>query len=137
MAHDFEEQGSGGLSLPQYIGIVRRRHLHFLISLLLVWLAVWAWSWFLPSRYRSTTLILVQQPSMPKDYVLPNVTDDLQERLQSITQQILSRTHLLHVIDQFNLYAGGQKSLSQDEKVELTRKDIEIELVHDRSNRVT
>ena len=137
MTQDFEEKEPGGLSLQQYIGIIRRRHLHFLLSLLLGWLVVWAWSWFLPSRYRSTTLILVEQPSMPKDYVVPNIADDLQERLQSITQQILSRTHLLHIIDQFNLYPGGSKSLNLDEKVELMRKDIEIELVHDRSNRVT
>ena len=45
---------------------------------------------------------------MPKDYVTPNVTDDLQARVQSITQQILSRTRLLHIIDELNLYAQNQ-----------------------------
>ena len=59
------------------------------------WLLVWGASWVLPARYKSGTLILVEQPTMPKDYVTPNVTDDLQERLQSITQQILSRTRLV------------------------------------------
>ena len=62
---------------------------------------------------------------MPKDYVTPNVNDDLQERMQSITQQILSRTRLLHIIDQFNLYAGPHSQPSPDEKVEVMRKDIE------------
>ena len=47
---------------------------------------------------------------MPKDYVTPNVNDDLQERMQSITQQILSRTRLLHIIDQFNLYVGAPRA---------------------------
>jgi polysaccharide biosynthesis transport protein len=130
---DFEEKRSGEFNLQQYLGVVRRRHLHFLAPLFLGWLAVWGASWILPPRYKSGTLILVEQPTMPKDYVTPNVNDDLQERLQSITQQILSRTRLLHIIDQLNLYANhGQ--LNPDEKVERMRKDIEIELVRDTHN---
>ena len=62
---------------------------------------------------------------MPKDYVMPNVNDDLQERLQNITQQILSRTRLLHIIDELNLYAKDRSRLSPDQIVEQMRKDIE------------
>jgi polysaccharide chain length determinant protein (PEP-CTERM system associated) len=137
MVQDSDEKGVGGLTPKQLLGAIQRRHLHFLISLLFGWLVVWGVSWFLPSRYRSTTLILVEQPTMPRDYVVPNVADDLQERLQSITQQILSRSRLLHIIDELNLYAGGQSSPSPDDKVERMRKDIGIELVRDNSNRVT
>ena len=72
---------------------------------------------------------------MPKDYVTPNVNDDLQERMQSITQQILSRTRLLHIIDQYNLYASDHAQRSPDEKVERMRKDIDIELVRDGATR--
>ena len=72
---------------------------------------------------------------MPKAYVTPNVNDDLQARLQSITQQILSRTRLLHIIDQLNLYADQAKHLAPDEKVDRMRKDIEIELVRDGQRR--
>src|SRR5271157_1419579 len=86
-----------GFDLHHYLGIVRRRHLHFLIPLFLGWLAVWGSSWILPARYKSSTLILVEQPTMSKDYVVPNVNDDLQGRLQNITQQILSRTRLLQI----------------------------------------
>ena len=104
MADDLEEVSSGSFDLQHYLGVVRRRHLHFLIPLFLGWAVVWGASWFLTPRYRSSTLILVEQPTMPKDYVTPNVNDDLQDRLRSITQQILSRTRLLHIIDQLNLY---------------------------------
>jgi succinoglycan biosynthesis transport protein ExoP len=130
MVNDLDEK-SEGLDLQHYLGVVRRRHLQFLIPLFLGWLAVWTVSWTLPSRYRSNTLILVEQPTMPKDYVTPNVNDDLQERLQTITQQILSRTRLLHIIDQLNLYSNEHTKLSPDDKVERMRKDIEIELVRD------
>jgi polysaccharide chain length determinant protein (PEP-CTERM system associated) len=138
MAEAFEEKEEQGFDLQRYLGIVRRRHLHFLIPLFVVWVAVWGASWVLPPRYQSSTLILVAQPTMPKDYVTPNVNEDLQDRLQSITQQILSRTRLLHIIDQYNLYADpGQRQISPDDKVERMRKDINIELVRDAGNQIT
>ena len=137
MTEELEEKNSGGFDLSRYLGIVRRRHMPFLIPLLLGWLVVWGASWFLPSRYRSTTLILVEQPTMPKDYVTPNVNDDLQDRLRSITQQIESRTRLLHIIDQLDLYADPRGHMTPDEKVESMRSQIEIELVRDAQNRVS
>ncbi len=76
----------------------------------------------LAPRYKSGTLILVEQQAMPKNYVTPNVSDDLQGRLQTITQQILSRTRLLHIIDELHLYPG--KPGNAEEKVERMRKDI-------------
>jgi succinoglycan biosynthesis transport protein ExoP len=135
MTQDFEEQSSASINLDQLLGIARRRHFHFLIPLFLGWLAVWGSSWFLAPRYRSATLILVEQQTMPKNYVTPNVADDLQGRLQNITQQILSRTRLLHIIDELHLYTGAKSN--QDEKVERMRKDIEIVLVRDAGDRVT
>jgi succinoglycan biosynthesis transport protein ExoP len=137
MVDDLEEKSSEGFDLQRYLGIVRRRHMQFLVPLFLGWAVVWGASWVLPPRYLSSTLILVEQPTMPKDYVTPNVNDDLQERMQSITQQILSRTRLLHIIDQFNLYAAPRSQPSPDQKVERMRKDIDIELVRDARNQIT
>jgi polysaccharide biosynthesis transport protein len=137
MVDDLEEQSSEGIDLQHYLGIARRRHLQFLIPLFLGWAVVWGASWILPPRYQSSTLILVEHPSMPKDYVTPNVNDDLQDRLQSITQQILSRTRLLHIIDQFNLYNSEHAQRSPDQKVEHMRKDIDIALVRDERNQVS
>src|SRR5271167_151131 len=109
-----EEQRSGTFDIQYCLDVVRRRHIHFLIPFLLGWLLVWGASWVLPVRYKSSTLILVEQPTMPKNYVEPNVTDDLQNRLQSITQQILSRTRLLLIIDKLHLYEDGHRQISQD-----------------------
>jgi polysaccharide biosynthesis transport protein len=135
MVDELEEKPGEGLNLQQYVDVIRRRHMYFLIPFFLGWLVVWSVSWVLPPRYKSGTLILVEQPSMPKDYVTPNVSDDLQARVQSITQQILSRTRLLHIIDELKLYSQNKGSATPDELVEQMRKDIEIELVHDESKR--
>jgi polysaccharide biosynthesis transport protein len=137
MTDELEDQGGEGLDVQRYLGIVKRRHLHFLIPLLIGWAVVWSASWLLQPRYQSSTLILVEQPTMPKDYVTPNVNDDLQERMQSITQQILSRTNLLHIIDQFHLYSREHGEPSPDDKVAGMRKDIDIELVRDGRNQIT
>ncbi len=134
MVDDLEESSSEGFDLQHYLDVARRRHLQFLIPLFLGWVVVWGVSWIIPPTYRSGTLILVEQPTMPKDYVTPNVNDDLQERLQNITQQILSRTRLLQIIDQLNLYGGSHSQTAPDEKVERMRKSIEIELVRNSAN---
>src|SRR6201997_198093 len=137
MVDDLDENSSQGFDLHHYLEMVRRRHLHFLIPLFVGWTLVWVASWILAPRYQSTTLILVEQPTMPRDYVTPNVNEDLQERMQSITQQILSRTRLLHIIQDVGIYSHSRSSPSIDDKIERMRKDIEIELVRDASYRVT
>ncbi len=137
MAEQVEEQNGETLDVQYYLGIVRRRHFHFLIPFFVAWIAVWIASWVMPSRYQSSTLILVEQPTMPKDYVTPNINDDLQQRMQSITQQILSRTNLLHIIDQYHLYTREHAEPTPDDKLAAMRKDIAIELVRDARGQIT
>jgi len=137
MVDDLEGKSGEGLDFQRYLGVAKRRHLYFLIPFFLGWVVVWVASWLLPPRYQSTTLILVEQPSMPKDYVTPNINDDLQQRMQSITQQILSRTNLLSIIDKFHLYSRKHSEPTPDDKVAGMRKDIDIALVRDTHNQIT
>ena len=115
------------VGLQHYLQILSRRRLLFVVPLFLGWLAVWGASWILPPRYKSSTLILVEQPTMPRDYVLPNISENLQERLQSISQQILSRSRLLHIVEEMKLYPENQVQRSPDEIVDSMRKNIDIE----------
>lgn len=138
MAEPIEEGTSGQFDFQRFLDVARRRHIHFLIPLFVGWALVWGASWVLHPIYKSTTLILVEEPTMPKDYVAPNISNDLQDRLQSITQQILSRTRLLTVADNLHLYEGGRRPATPDERVERMKKDIKIELVRDeRNNEIT
>jgi len=129
MVDEFGEQPSPHRSVQEYWALLCRRRWWLALPLFGIWAAVWMGSWFLPASYRSETLILIEQQKVPEQYVVPNVASDLQDRLQSMTQQIMSRTRLLHIIEQFNLYATSRPRLSPDELVERMRKDIEIELV--------
>jgi len=128
-----EEERQESNELPDFSeikGIVRRRRWQFLVPFFCGWLLVWGASWLIPSTYRSGTLILVEQPSVPEKYVVSNVDTGIQQELDSITQQILSRTRLLRIIDSLGLYAGDRKHKKPDQLVEMMRKDIEIELSH-------
>lgn len=129
MFDETEEQQSKNQSLEDYKAIVVRRRWLLILPLFGLWAVVWAVSWFLPAYYKSETLILVEQQKVPEQYVVPNVASDLQDRLQSMTQQITSRTRLVRIIEQFNLYPEQRRRLSSDELVDLMRKDIEIDLV--------
>jgi len=128
-----EEELQESSQLPDFAeikGIVRRRRWQFLIPFFCGWLLVWGASWLIPSTYRSGTLILVEQPSVPEKYVVSNIDSDIQQQLDSITQQILSRTRLLRIIDSLGLYAKDRKHKNPDALVEKMRQDIEIELSH-------
>jgi succinoglycan biosynthesis transport protein ExoP len=131
-----EDLNSEQPDVGRFIDIVRRRHVYVLIPLFLTWLIVWGVSWILQPLYKSTTQILVEQPTMPSNYVAPNVNEDLQARLQSITEQILSSTRLALIITKLHLYP--QSGLTMDDRVGRMQKDISIDLVRDsRNNEIT
>ncbi len=134
MAEIYEAENAEKLDIERYLDIARRRHIHFLIPLLLGWLIVWGSSWLISPLYKSSTLILVEEPTMPRNYVTPNVDDDLQARLQSMQQQILSRTRLLMIVDSLHLYNDGRRAMSDDDKVAQMRKEINIDLQRDAQN---
>src|SRR5215469_3947699 len=131
VSQELENKPKKSIDWNYYTALIRRRSWYFVIPFFLGWAVVWTASWLLPSVYRSSTLILVEQPTVPQQFVIPNVAGSIQDRLQSISQQILSRTRLLHVIETTNLYPEYRARMSPDELVGKMRKDIEIELVKD------
>jgi polysaccharide biosynthesis transport protein len=130
MFEDPQDQGQD--TIGDFWAIARRRRWWILLSMFICWGIVWGVSWLLPSTYQSEALILVEQQKVPEQYVVPNVVVSLQDRLQSMTQQILSRTRLQATIDRYHLYPGrhGLDTLLESaDPVEQMRKDIQIELV--------
>ncbi len=100
-----------------------------LVCIFVGWLVVVSAAWVLPSKYRSETLILVEQQQVPEHYVEPNIAVDLQQRLQSMSEQILSRTRLMAIATKLHLYHGDENNLGAQGIVDRMRKDISIDLV--------
>jgi len=130
MIDEHEEQSS--YNLEQIWAMARRGRWWILLPMFLCWFLVWIVSWLLPTTYESEALILIEQQKVPEQYVLSNVSVNLQERLQSMTQQILSRTRLQEIIDTYHLYptqSGWKKLFLPSDPVEQMRKHIKIDLV--------
>ena len=141
MLDDDDEGGSVTRSLDEYWAMARRRRWYILLPVFACWAIACAGSWLVPSTFQSDALILVEQQKVPEQYVVPNVTVSLQDRLQSMTQQILSRTRLESTISRFQLYESRQGTalIQSGDPVEQMRKDIKIDLVEapDRPGQLT
>src|SRR5882724_4793866 len=80
----------------------------------------------LPKRYTSETLVLVDQPTVPTEFVKPVVTEDLNHRLASMQEQILSRTRLQPIIEKFGLYANDRGRVHVEDLVERLRNSVTV-----------
>ncbi len=137
--------------IKDYIEVLLSRKWLFIIPFLLSTATGAFIAYTSPPLYRSTTLILVEGQKVPEDYVKPTVTTSVRERLRTITQQIMSRTKLERIIEEFGLYPyrpsrvalfmkrlgfeGWDRPPTKDELVARMRRDIEVEVVGNR-NRV-
>jgi protein tyrosine kinase modulator len=92
------------------------------VSLLAAYLAS-----ILPKIYRSSTLIVVTPQRVPTSFIASTVTIDLNERMQSIIQEILSRTQLEKIIQEFDLYPSEAKGSIED-RVERLRRKVNVQL---------
>src|SRR5262245_5816130 len=94
-------------------------------------------TYLLPNTYRSQTLILVVPQRIPDSYVRSTVTLRIEDRLQSISQQILSRPRLERIVNDFNLYAEQRKSAMMEDIVARMRTEIEVQVVKGDAFRVS
>src|SRR5215216_4871578 len=73
---------------------------------------------FWPNTYRSETLILVDSQKIPEQFVNSTVSTELQDRLATLSQQILSSTRLQKIVDTFHLYEKRQGTRTREEILE-------------------
>src|SRR6202162_4773139 len=99
------------------------------ISTVLLTLISWVAANVLPKRYTSQTMVLVEQPSVSPKYVDPVVSDDLNHRLATMQELILSRSRLQPIIEKLNLYPEDKNRVHRDDLVERLRSAIAIKPV--------
>ena len=79
---------------------------------------------FAPERYRSEALIVVIPQQVPDSYVKPTVRESVEDRLPSITDQILSRSRLERIIQEMDLYKSERARGVMEDVVQTMRRDI-------------
>src|ERR1044071_1475624 len=109
-----------------YVRIAWRRRWFIAIPVVVIASATAVVSIFLPNWYRASTSILIVPQRVPENFVRPTVTADLNERLNMIQQQILSRTRLERIVTEFNLYERERKQMIMEDVIERMRKDINV-----------
>ena len=114
------------LTLEDYTNILLRRW-PIIVALSVAGCAAgFATARFLPKRYTSQTLVLVQQPTVSGDYVKPVVGENTTERLSSMQQEILSRSRLEPVIQQFGLYRAELDRVPMEDLVDRLRRAVTV-----------
>ncbi len=117
-------------TLSDYLAVLRRRRRLILMvgASLLAASAGVAFLW--PAVYRSTATILIEEQEIPPDLVRSAIATYVDQRIETIKQQVLSRSTLWRVVEQYNLYKGIRKRSPTEEVLERFTKDIQIEVMN-------
>ena len=124
--------GHRTLNVEDYTAILKRRWWIIAIPGLLFAIAGLIATFFIAPKYLSQTLVLIENQKVPDDYVKSVISADLDSRLASMKEQILSRSRIQPIIDKYNLYAG---SGSMDDRIDIVRKEIQIKPIRSEISR--
>jgi polysaccharide chain length determinant protein (PEP-CTERM system associated) len=79
---------------------------------------------YLPNKFRSETLIMLIPQRIPQTYVKGAITANIEDRLNSLQDQILSRSRLERIILDLDLYGALRRKLPMEDVVLRMRDDI-------------
>ncbi len=83
----------------------------------------------LPRKYRAETFILVEPQGVPPNYVKPIVSTEVHDRIKIISQQIMSRSNLKVIVNEYKLFsAPDQVNMSIEDKIQSMKERIEVNL---------
>lgn len=82
-----------------------------------------------PPTYRSTGQILIEQQELPADLVRSTITSFADQRIQVISQRVMTTENLTRIIDRYGLYADERRSKPRETIIERMRDDIRFEMI--------
>ena len=118
--------GDRELNLYDYLAIARRRLWWLVLPTVIAPVLAFLVSLKIPNRYTSQTTVLVDQQKVPDSFVKPVVTEDLNGRLATMQEQILSRTRLQPMIERFGLFKSDEGKVPMEVLVDRMRKLITV-----------
>ena len=109
--------------------ILKQRKWLVMVPLWLLSLAGLAAAFLFPTTYRSSAVLLVESQELPKDLVGTPATAVIDERIERIRQQVLSRGDLITLIQQHGLYPEERRTKPLSKIIDTMREDTAIEAV--------
>jgi polysaccharide chain length determinant protein (PEP-CTERM system associated) len=118
-----------GSEIQRIIEIGWRRKWVILVPFVIILILVTFWAFYQPDLYRSSSSIFVIPQELPSEYVRSTVTTDIESQVSSISQRLASRTKLISVIKDLDLYSEAvEKGASSEVLVARMRKNLSVEL---------
>jgi uncharacterized protein involved in exopolysaccharide biosynthesis len=115
------------LSFSEIMAVVRRRFAIFANTFVALLSLSVLLAFGLPSVYESTATILIEQQNIPDDLVQSTITTYADERIQVISQRVMSTDNLASLIQRHELYGYGEDDESIATKVMELKESIEVE----------
>ncbi|HEY7337730.1 MAG TPA: GNVR domain-containing protein [Bryobacteraceae bacterium] len=124
-----ETQPDFNATLERVWGLLARRRWWILLPASVVAIGTAAYVRVMPNRYQSEATLEVVQQLVSQRYVLATDTASASDVVDAMKREVLSRTRLLGIVDEFNLYSGLRKRLGPEAVAETMRKDVEVDPV--------
>ncbi len=106
-----------------------RRRRTFVAAALVSALATVLTAALLPSTYRSTATILIEQQEIPQDLVRSVITSFADQRVQVISQRVMTTQNLLSLVERYNLYPDIRRAQPREVLVDKLRSDIGMHMI--------
>ena len=120
---------SDALKFSDLLGLLRRRFAVFALSFIALISMTILLAFGLPSVYESTGTILIEQQNIPHNLVQSTITSYADERIEVITQRVMSTDNIAALVQAHNLYGYGQDDESAVAKVREMQEAIVIDTV--------
>ncbi|MDD2658567.1 MAG: Wzz/FepE/Etk N-terminal domain-containing protein [Methylococcales bacterium] len=117
------------IDIKDYLKIIKRRSKFLLIPFVVISILSIMLSVVLPPVYRSMATILIEEQEIPTELVRSTVTTFADQRIQTISQRIMTRANLMEIVNKFDLYPKERKSKPEEIILEKMRKLIVVEPV--------
>ena len=117
------------IDFGQYVAILKNRKKYFIIPAVTVLVVATLFAFLWPATYQSSSTILIEEQQIPQEFVRSTVTGFADQRIQSLTQQILSRVKLWEIIQQFKLYPEMQEKYTREEILDKMRNSVKLETI--------
>ena len=114
------------LTPADLLQVVWRQRLAVIAFALVGGALAYGYSLFLPDRYTAETLVLVEDSQLSRDYVQSTSTTGLRARLDTMSEQVLSRTRLEALIREYDLVSSDG---SLEDAVAKVRRRITLDTI--------
>ena len=116
--------------MKEYLEIFQRRRKVILLTFGTFFCAVLAVALLWPPTYKSTATILIEEQEVPSDLVRSTITSYADQRIETIKQQVMSRTSLWKVMEQVGLHGDQKIQSPSEELVKAFVNNIVVEVIN-------